>query len=285
MPDPEGDDQVSRIFRHDPIDFRSLPPAIRALMIANVIGFLVGLMVPDMHNLFGLVPQQVLFQRWIWQPLTYLFLHGNIWHLVFNLFALWMFGMPVESQWGERDFLKYYFLCGLGAAAAHLALAPHSSIPVIGASGAVYGLLVAFAMLYPDAVVYLYFLIPIKAAHMALLFGAIEFFAGATGSTPGVARFAHLGGMLTGYLYIRWWWVAKIQLKALWRRATSAEPEDEPAPRPVPRRSVKPAKPAADAEMIEVDRILDKILSDGLESLSEDERGVMHRYSERNKPS
>lgn len=276
---------MSRIFRHDPVDFRNLPPAIRGLMIANVVGFIVGLIVPDMHSLFGLVPEQVLFHRWIWQPFTYLFLHGNIWHLVFNLFALWMFGMPVEAQWGERDFLKYYFLCGFGAAAAHLAMGPHSMIPVIGASGSVYGLLVAFAMLYPDAVVYLYFLIPIKAAHMALLFGAIEFFAGATGATPGVARFAHLGGMLTGYLYIRWWWVAQIQLKALWRRATSAAPEDEPAPRPVPRRAAKPKAPRPDSDMAEVDRILDKILSDGLESLTDDERGIMHRYSERNRPS
>ena len=275
---------MTRIFRHDPIDFKSLPPGIRALMIANVAGFLIGMIVPDMHNLFGLVPQQVLFQRWIWQPVTYLFLHGNLWHLIFNLFALWMFGMPVESQWGERDFLKYYFLCGIGAAMAHLALAPHSTIPVIGASGAVYGLLVAFAMLYPDAVVYLYFLIPIKAAHMAILFGLIEFFAGATGQTPGVARFAHLGGMLTGYLYIRWWWAAKIQLKALWRRATSAEPEEDPAPRAIPRRSSK-SKNAPDTDMVQVDRILDKILSDGLESLTDDERGIMHRYSERNKPS
>lgn len=277
---------MTRVFRHDPVDFRNLPPAIRLLMIANIVGFLVGLIVPDMHNLFGLVPQQTLFHRWIWQPITYLFLHGNLWHLFFNLFALWMFGMPVEAQWGERDFLKYYFLCGLGAAAAHLALSPHSVIPVIGASGSVYGLLVAFAMLYPDAVVYLYFLIPIKAAHMALLFGAIEFFAGATGSTPGVARFAHLGGMLTGYLYIRWWWVAKIQLKALWRRARRAEPEDEPAPRPIPRRAAKPkAAPAPADDMAEVDRILDKILSDGLESLTDEERGIMHKYSERNKLS
>jgi membrane associated rhomboid family serine protease len=278
---------VTRVFRHDPVDFRSLPPGIRALMIANVVGFVVGLVVPDLHRMFGLVPAQVLGARWLWQPFTYLFLHGNIWHLVFNLFALWMFGMPVESQWGEKDFLKYYFLCGLGAAAAHLALAPHSTIPVIGASGSVYGLLVAFAMLYPDAVVYLYFLIPIKAAHMALLFGAIEFFAGATGSTPGVARFAHLGGMLTGWFYIRWWWVVKVQAKGLWRRSASAEPDDaEPAARPAPRRTPKAVKAAAvENDMAEVDRILDKILSQGLESLTDDEKAVMHRYSEKNKPS
>lgn len=278
---------MTRIFRHDPIDFRGMPPAIRGLMIANIVGFLIGMVVPDMHGLFGLVPVQVLSHRWIWQPFTYLFLHGSIWHLFFNLFALWMFGMPVEAQWGERDFLKYYFLCGLGAAAAHLALNPHSPIPVIGASGSVYGMLVAFAMLYPDAVVYLYFLIPIKAAHMAILFGALEFFAGASGTTPGIARFAHLGGMLTGYFYIRWWWVTKIQLKSFWRRVTSAEPEDAPlpAPRSAPRRAAKPKAPAPSSDMDEVDRILDKILSDGLESLTDDEKGIMHRYSERNRPS
>ena len=262
-----------------------MPPAIRGLMIANVVGFVVGLMAPETHSLFGLVPQQVIFHRWIWQPLTYLFLHGNIWHLVFNLFALWMFGMPVESQWGERDFLKYYLLCGFGAGAAHLALGPHSNIPVIGASGSVFGLLVAFAMLYPDAVVYLYFLIPIKATHMAILFGAIELYSGYKSSMPGIANFAHLGGMLTGYVYIRCWWVAKIQLKALWQRTTSAAPEDDPAPRLIDRRAAKPKASAPDSDMAEVDRILDKILSDGLESLTDAERGIMHRYSERNRPS
>ena len=274
---------MTRVFRHDPIDFRSLPPGIRTLVVANVAGFLIGLAVPDVHRLFGLVPEQAIFARWIWQPFTYLFLHGNFWHLLFNLFALWMFGMPVEAQWGERDFLKYYFLCGIGAAVAHMALAPHSTVPVIGASGSVYGLLVAFAMLYPDAVVYLYFLIPIKAAHMAILFGAIEFFSGATGATPGIARFAHLGGMITGYLYIRWWWVAWVKIKSLWRGAFSSEDEPVSSPRPVARRAVKPKTPAPDAEMVEVDRILDKILSDGLDALTDEERGVMHRYSQRQK--
>lgn len=276
---------MTRVFRHDPIDFRALPPAIKLLMIANVVGFAAGWLVgPELHRMFGLVPEAVVFRRFVWQPFTYLFLHGNFWHLLFNLFALWMFGMPVEAQWGEKEFLKYYFLCGVGAALAHLALAPHSSVPVIGASGSVYGLLVAFAMLYPDAVVYLYFFIPIKAAHMAILFGLIEFFSGATGATPGVARFAHLGGMLTGWFYIRWWWVAKMKLKTLWRESTRAGDEEElPTPRPAPRRAAKP-RPDPQAEMVEVDRILDKILADGLESLTDEERAIMHRYSERNKP-
>jgi membrane associated rhomboid family serine protease len=279
---------VSRIFRHDPIDFSSMPPAIKGLMIANVAGFLVAKLVgPQMYDLFGLIPDQLVFHRWVWQPFTYLFLHGNLWHLIFNLFALWMFGMPVEAQWGQSEFLKYYFLCGLGAALTSTAIAPHSTVPVIGASGSVYGLLVAFAMLYPDAVVYLYFLIPIKAAHMAILFGALEFFAGATGSTPGIARFAHLGGMVTGYLYIRWWWTLKIHAKSAVKGLFE---RDEPE---VPGRPARRAAPTAagesrrsgEDEMVEVDRILDKILASGLESLSDDEREIMARYSRRNKPS
>lgn len=281
---------MTRIFRHDPIDFGSMPPAIKGLLIANVVGFLVAKLVgPQMYDLFGLIPEQLVFHRWVWQPFTYLFLHGGIWHLIFNLFALWMFGMPVEAQWGEREFLKYYFLCGLGAALTSAAVSPHSLVPVIGASGPVYGLLVAFAMLYPDAVVYLYFLIPVKAAHMAILFGALEFFAGATGATPGIARFAHLGGMVTGYLYIRWWWVWKLHAKSFAKGLLERDAEQAPV-RPQPAR--RPARAAAgdagrrgEDEMAEVDRILDKILDTGLESLSDEEREIMARYSRRNKPS
>jgi membrane associated rhomboid family serine protease len=281
---------VTRVFRHDPINFGSMPPAIKGLLIANVAGFLVAKLVgPQMFDLFGLIPEQLVFHRWVWQPFTYLFLHGSIWHLIFNLFALWMFGMPVEAQWGEAEFLKYYFLCGLGAALASTAMGVHSTVPVIGASGSVYGLLVAFAMLYPDAVVYLYFLIPVKAAHMAILFGALEFFAGATGATPGIARFAHLGGMVTGYLYIRWWWVWKLNAKSLAKGLFERDAEAVPA-RPQPARRAARAVPGdagrgGEDPMAEVDRILDKILATGLDSLTDDEREIMARYSRRNKPS
>lgn len=279
---------MTRIFRHEPFDFRSIPPATRALMIATLVGFFAGLIVPEIRSLFGLVPQQTIFHRWLWQPFTYLFLQSSVLGLVFNLIALWFFGMPVEAQWGEREFLKYYFLCGLSTAAVHLGANPHSAYAVIGPSGAVFGMLAAFAMLYPDAVVYIYFMIPVRAAHMAIFYGLFEFFSGLSGAGSGPARFAGLAGLVVGYSYIRWWWVAKIQLKALWRRASSSQTEDEPAPRVIPRRTVKPkpkASPPVDTDMAEVDRILDKILSDGLESLTDDEKGVMHKYSERNKPS
>jgi membrane associated rhomboid family serine protease len=266
------------------MSFRQMPPAVKLLIIANIAVFALSYLVGGkFYDLFGLVSEHVLVDRWIWQLVSYLFIHGSFFHLLFNLFALWMFGMPVEKQYGEQGFLKYYFVCGLGAAAASVALSPHSTIPVIGASGPVYGLLVAFAMLYPDAVVYLYFLIPVKAAHMAILFGLIEFFAGATSATPGVARFAHLGGMVTGYLYIRWWNTVKLRSKAFWRDWRGGS--EEPAPR-ARRPSRKAAQlPAADqsAGMDEVDRVLDKILVSGLESLTPEEREIMRRYSERMK--
>jgi membrane associated rhomboid family serine protease len=271
-----------RVFQHEPIGFSRMLPAIRALVIANIAVFLLSYVVGGkFYDLFGLVPEHVIQDRWVWQPITYLFIHGNIMHLLFNLFAMWMFGMPVEAQWGRWDFLKYYFICGLGAAGLSVALAPHSPIPVIGASGPIYGLLVAYAMLFPDAVVYLYFLIPVKAAHMAILFGIIEFFAGTSGATPGVARFAHLGGMVTGYLYIRWWWVAKVQVKALWTRAAGELPAPRLGRRAAPARRTEVAEP--ETSMVEIDRILDKILVSGLDSLTEEERAVMRRYSDRMK--
>lgn len=273
-----------RTFSHEPLNFKTMPPAIKTLILANVGVFLLSNIVGEQfYQLFGLVPKHVFADRWLWQIVSYLFIHGGFMHLLFNLFALWMFGMPVESQWGSREFIKYYFICGLGAAAATLALNPASTVPVIGASGPVYGLLVAFAMLYPDAVVYLYFLIPIRAAHMAILFGLIEFFSGATSATPGIARFAHLGGMVTGYFYIRWWWVLKIKVKAAMRGLISgAEIPRAARYRPVIQAGLPGGEPPEGA-MEEVDRILDKILISGMDSLTDEERAIMRRYSDKTK--
>jgi membrane associated rhomboid family serine protease len=279
---------VTRIFRHDPVDFGALPPVIKLLMGLQVAGFVLSWVVgPQINDLFGLVPSRVLHDRWLWQPFTYLFLHGGFWHLLFNLFALWMFGMPVESQWGGRDFLKYYFLCGVGAALCTIALQPGLASPTIGSSGSVYGLIVAFAMLYPDAVVYLYFLIPVRAIHMAFIFAALEFFAGLSGSKPGVANFAHFGGMLVGWVYIRWWWELKLKAKTLWR-GLFARDREVPAPRRAQPRRAAPSRPAPakpDDGMEEVDRILDKILASGMESLTDDEKAIMKRYSDKGRPS
>ena len=209
--------------RYDPFSLEFMAPSLKflfglsiAVFAAQVLGNFFPALDFDLVSRFGLIPALVARRSspQLWRLVTYLFLHGGFLHLAFNLIGLQMFGAPVVVQWGDREFLKFFFLCGIGAGAAQLALSPGSMVPVIGLSGAVYGLLVAVAMLYPNAVVYVYFLRPMKMAHMAILFGVIEFFLGARNSTPTVARFAHLGGMATGYVYMSWG-VWKLRLRAL----------------------------------------------------------------------
>ncbi|MBI3296759.1 MAG: rhomboid family intramembrane serine protease [Elusimicrobia bacterium] len=276
---------MSRRFEHGPLDFKSMSPVIKALVVINAAVFIISLLVGgQFKSLFGLVPYQVVHERWIWQPFTYLFLHGTFFHVLFNLFALWMFGMPVEAQWGPREFLKYFLITGVGAGLVSVAVAPDSHNVIIGASGAVFGLLVAFAMLYPDAVVYLYFFFPIKAKHMAMLFGAIEFFAGASAANPASARVAHLSGMAIGYFYIRWWWVLTLRLKTMFsspggtaERGAAPKTRRRPLPVGAPRPDAPAAAPSDD--MTEVDRILDKIIAQGESSLTDKEREVLRRQS------
>ncbi len=139
-----------------------------------------------------------------WQLITYMFMHGSFGHLFFNMFALWMFGVELENIWGSRKFLIYYFITGIGAGLANLLIAPLFAdvAPTVGASGAVYGVLVAFGMLFPDRNIYIYFLIPIKAKFLVILYMAIEVFYVASQADSGIAHIAHLGGAVVGFIYI-----------------------------------------------------------------------------------
>ena len=147
-----------------------------------------------------------------WQLLTYGFLHGSFMHVAFNMLALVMFGAPLEYTWGNRRFLTYYLVCVVGAGLCQLVLASWMSqqgadiYPTIGASGGVFGLLFAYGLLFPNQRVMLLIPpIPMKARTLVIVYGAIELLLGATGLQPGVAHFAHLGGMLFGWMLIRYW--------------------------------------------------------------------------------
>jgi rhomboid family protein len=187
-----------------------ISPAVKYLIYANVVVFVLSLFVPAIVPLFGLRPAAFLQQFYLWQPVTYLFVHGGFFHILFNMLVLWMFGVTLERVWGSRFFLKYYFICGIGAGATTIlmSLAPFSfSLPMyysvtIGASGAIYGLLVAYAVYYPDQPVYMYFLFPIPMKYFVLIIGAIAFFSSFTGVSDGIANFAHLGGLAVGYVYL-----------------------------------------------------------------------------------
>ena len=202
---PTGPSYASYSFGPGP-----LTPAVRALVVLNVAAYLLSIVVPALSIRLGLVPALVVERWWIWQPVTYMFLHGGLFHLLFNMLALWMFGVDLERLWGTRFFLRFYFVAGIGAAATTMlmSLLPfgfaeslYASVTV-GASGAIYGLLVAFAMMYPHRPIYLYMLFPIPARIFVLIVGAISFLSSVSESRGGVAHATHLGGIVVGYLYL-----------------------------------------------------------------------------------
>jgi len=187
-----------------------LTPAVRALIVLTVAGYLLPLVVPALTIRLGLVPALVVERWWVWQPVTYMFMHGGLFHLIFNMLALWMFGVDLERQWGTRFFARFYFVAGVGAALTTLVLswlpfgfaeALYVSVTV-GASGAIYGLLVAFAMMYPRRPIYLYLLFPIPARIFVLIIGGISFLSSISETSGGVAHATHLGGLLAGYVYL-----------------------------------------------------------------------------------
>ena len=201
--------------------FSNLPPVTKALLIANGVVFVLQMLVgnPAFAAFMlwplgdsGMDPFSQLPQFLPWQLVTYSFLHGSFAHVGFNMLALLMFGAPLEYTWGNRRFLIYYFACVAGAGLCQLVVASWTvfeggmAYPTIGASGGVFGLLLAYGMLFPhQRVMLLIPPIPMKARTLVIVYGAIELLLGATGLQPGVAHFAHLGGMLFGWLLIRYW--------------------------------------------------------------------------------
>ena len=142
---------------------------------------------------------------WPWQLITYGFLHGGFGHLFFNMFALWMFGMRIENDWGSRRFAIFYFVCLVGAGVIQMFAMYGQPVPTVGASGGVFGILLAFGMMYPNEPIYLYFLFPVKAKWLVIGYGLFTLYAGVTGTQAGIAHFAHLGGMLFGFVLIQFW--------------------------------------------------------------------------------
>ena len=190
------------------------PQGVKWLLISNIALFVLYYLSvltgwAGVFEPFGLVPRDVLFSGAIWQFVTYMFLHDpfGFGHILFNMLTLWMFGMDLERDWGTRFFLKYYFLCGVGAGicviVANLLFSPTLATRTIGASGAIYGLLLAFGMLYPDRQILFSFLFPIKAKYFVMILGGIAFLSSLNASGGGVSHVAHLGGMIFGYFYLR----------------------------------------------------------------------------------
>ncbi|MDR2972072.1 MAG: rhomboid family intramembrane serine protease [Bacteroidales bacterium] len=231
-------------------NYSLLPQVVKNLLIINGIMLLATFVFKtrgvDLNAIFGLhFYTSKSFE--IWQPITYMFMHGDFLHLFFNMFALWMFGAALENTWGSKKFLIYYFVCGIGAGLIQMLvngvqihlLSQHlpqetiqqihdigpqlfkgnrefvskavqkinvaMNVPTVGASGSVFGLLLAFGMMFPNSLIFVYFLLPLKAKWFVIFYGAIELFYGVTGTNNGIAHFAHLGGMLFGFFLILYW--------------------------------------------------------------------------------
>ena len=198
-----------------------LPRVTKALLIANILGFVLQWLLGDRRLLAFMLwplggdvydPAGMAPSFMPWQLLSYAFLHGGFAHIAFNMLALVMFGAPLEYTWGERRYLTYYLVCVVGAGLCQLAVGAwmmangSGGYPTIGASGAIFGLLLAYGMLFPNQRVMLLIPpIPMKARTLVIVYGLFELFVGFTGLQPGVAHFAHLGGMLFGWLMIRYW--------------------------------------------------------------------------------
>jgi membrane associated rhomboid family serine protease len=220
-------------YRPKPGFFSSLFPPFkgvtRALILACAGGFVLQLVLQAAGyggldpagwflQWFGLVPYQLLHALRVWQLVTYLFLHGGFGHLLFNMLALWMFGAALEWEWGIRRFLTYYFLTGVGAGVLSVAFGPSSLNPTIGASGSIYGLLLAFGVLHPNRPIFIYGIFPVKAKWLVIAVGVLTLWASWVSTGGGIAHIAHLGGMLFGYAYLkRIWRVDELYRELKWR--------------------------------------------------------------------
>lgn len=261
----------------------SITPVIKYLLIINLCVFFVQALSrlffgsDFLSPIFGFVPYRFVHSFMIWQPFTYMFLHGGIFHLFWNMLALWMFGGEVEATLGSKNFIKFYIACGIFAGLCSLIFSFNSPIPVIGASGAIYGVLTAFGMLFPERVItlLLFFILPIraKAKYFVTAFAVLTFFQTLfAGSNSGIAHFAHLGGIVFGFMYFR----NIFGLQALLQNM----PTSVSMPRPQ-RRKESNDIPRDVYISEEIDPILEKISREGLHSLNKRERKLLKKAKEK----
>jgi rhomboid family protein len=264
-----------------------LTPVVKRLLIANVVAYAVTLILGRslIYDWFAFQPRAIFLKPW--GVFTYMFVHAGVWHLAMNMLALFFFGPPVEERWGSREFFKYYVICGLGGVGLSYLFMPNW---VIGASAAIFGVMLAFAMIWPDAPVYVFGIFPVKAKWLvgAFLVMTLLPLVDPSAGAGGIAYLAHLGGLITGFIYLKSDWRLGRPVQRL-RGVVRAHrmaivPRDEheqesgarPAPQAAPRREDRSLYDAVDA-------VLDKISAEGMGSLTPDELKLLDEVSRRHR--
>lgn len=244
-----------------------LDSAVGRIIIATVAMFFVQNLLPAVAAWLALTPRQVVEQLYVWQLVTYMFLHGDFWHLFFNLMVLYFIGNMVEGVFGRRRFLQYYLVCGIGGGLLHMLF--DYSASVVGASGAIFGLYLAAAMLFPNAYVYLYFVLPVKIKYLVIGLTVLQLANGIAGKA-GIAYFAHIGGMIAGLTFFR----DEIARRFGWTGSAKRK-----GPTWQPRFGLPKRRPSGETTAGNIDSILDKISAKGYENLSPTEKRILENYS------
>jgi membrane associated rhomboid family serine protease len=250
-----------------------MTPWVRRLIVANAVMYLalVTRAFPVPFDQLVLVPAMIPMKPWT--LVTYMFLHGSLSHIGFNMLALYFFGSRVELRIGSRHFILLYLISGIAGGLLSLVFSPHASI--IGASGAVFGVSFAFAYFWPRDRIYVWGLLPVEARWLVMLYAGIDIFGGITGAQSGVAHFAHLGGFIGGWLYL-WWMDRRATVgRRAWQRKVSA-PAGTVDSRRIDTIDLARIHPV---NRDEVNRILDKIRVSGLESLTAEERTFLSHFA------
>jgi membrane associated rhomboid family serine protease len=295
----------------EPQDYPRITPAVQALIAANIaMMFLQKTVVSGVPGLLAYSGEPL--RAW-WTPVTYMFVHAGLWHLTLNMYTLWIFGPRVEHVWGTKRFAWFYLWCGLGGVLAHGLFGPDGSA-LVGASAAIFGVMLAFAWQWPREEIYLFGVLPVRVSVLVALLAGINLLqgvltpAGVTGS--GVAHLAHLGGFAFALLYLHAPGSGSIERL---RQHVSSVPDGSESPRPIPPRTARSRtrvdevdeivakskaivgkqkqqrhplrgvlpRGSAEVKLTEVDRLLDKISAEGMESLTAEEREVLSEFSRR----
>ena len=258
-------------WKQNPLSPSLFTDAIKFIISINFLIFILQYlsgMEGELFTIFGIVPSKTFGELMLWQPFTYLFFHGGIWHVLINMFVLWMFGSELEKFWGKKEFLRFFFITGIGSGLITILFSLSSTNPVVGASGAIYGVLLAYGLLFPNRLVYLYFLIPIKVKYLVMLIGAIAFFSSLNPGNSNISHLTHLSGMVIGFIYLR----SSINWNTINHFVIHRKDE-------IKRHYEDKKNEKREALKLQVDAILDKINDVGYDNLSESEREFLFKAS------